>query len=676
MRMLTGITTSVLGSLRRRALRPAIGFAVLIGAALGTLASTSVAEAATAVSNVTVSITPPSAAAGATTVYTVGFKTSSSGALTSSSVINLTFPLATGVANLNGNTGVFVGTSQVGSCFDNSSTSPPTTAVQCTIFGGDSVAASTAVTVIVAGVVNPSAASYTLSVSTSSDTTAVTSPSYTVTAAKAVTSPTVSITPPSKAAGATTVYTVGFTTSSTGALSGTAGSVINLTFPLATGVANLNGNTGVFVGTSQVGSCFDNSTTSPPTTAVQCTIFGGDSVAASTAATVIVAGVVNPSAASYTLSVSTSSDTTAVTSPSYTVTAAKAVTSPTVSISPPSSAAGATTVYTLGFTTSSTGALSGTAGSVINVTFPAATGVGNLNGNTGVFVGTSEVGSCFDNSTTSPPTTAVQCTIFGGDSVAASTAATVIVAGVVNPSAASYTLSLSTSSDTTAVTSPSYTVTAAKSVSSPTLSLSKTKKNAVATYTLGFTTSTTGALSGTGGSVINVTFPTATGVSSLTGSTGVFVASTQVGSCFDNSTTSPPTTAVQCPIFGGDSVAASTAVTVVLAGVVNPPVGTYQLSLNTSSDVTAVNSPSYTITNPPKITSFTPTSGPVGQKVTITGKKFTGATNVSFNGVTAKIVSNTATTIVAKVPAGATTGKISVTTPQGTGFSATSFTVT
>jgi hypothetical protein len=539
MNVLTGITIWVRGSLRKQMMRPALGIAVLIGAALGTLGSTGVAEAATMVTNPTITITPPSSAAGATTDYTVGFKTSSTGSLASSDVINVSLPAATGLNNLNGNSGVFVGTTQVGNCFNNSTTGPP------------------------------------------------------------------------------------------------------------------------------------------PTTAVQCQIFGGDSIGASTVVSVIIAGVVNPTAGSYTLKVSTSSDTSLVTSPSYTVTAAKSVSSPTISISPPSSAAGATTDYTLGFTTSSTGALSGTATSVINVSLPAATGLNNLNGNSGVFVGTTQVGNCFNNSTTSPPTTAVQCQIFGGDSVGASTAATVVIAGVVNPTAGGYTLSFSTSSDTTAVTSPSYTVTAAKSVSPSSLSLSNFKKSASGvTYTLGFMTSSTGALSGTAASVINVSLPAATGLNNLNGNSGVFVGTTQVGNCFNNSTTSPPTTAVQCQIFGGDSVGASAAATVVLAGVVNPGVGTYQLSISTSSDVTTVNSPSYTITSPPKITSFTPTSGPVGKKVTITGKKLGGATNVSFNGHSATIVSNTATTIVAKVPTGATSGKISVTTAGGTGTSATSFTVT
>jgi hypothetical protein len=78
----------------------------------------------------------------------------------------------------------------------------------------------------------------------------------------------------------------------------------------------------------------------------------------------------------------------------------------------------------------------------------------------------------------------------------------------------------------------------------------------------------------------------------------------------------------------------------------------------------------------PTITSFTPTFGPVGTSVTITGTNLTGATSVKFNGTTATITSNTATQIVTTVPAGATSGKITVTTPGGTATSATNFTVT
>jgi len=79
----------------------------------------------------------------------------------------------------------------------------------------------------------------------------------------------------------------------------------------------------------------------------------------------------------------------------------------------------------------------------------------------------------------------------------------------------------------------------------------------------------------------------------------------------------------------------------------------------------------------PEVTGFTPTSGAVGTSVTITGNSFTAATKVTFGGVAAtsyKVIKDTQ--VDALEPTGAVTGPIAVTTPGGTGTSATSFTVT
>ncbi len=78
----------------------------------------------------------------------------------------------------------------------------------------------------------------------------------------------------------------------------------------------------------------------------------------------------------------------------------------------------------------------------------------------------------------------------------------------------------------------------------------------------------------------------------------------------------------------------------------------------------------------PAITSFAATSGPVGAQVVVTGANFADASSVKFNGVAAtSFTVNSATQITVTVPAGATTGAISVATPAGTATSAQSFTV-
>jgi hypothetical protein len=78
----------------------------------------------------------------------------------------------------------------------------------------------------------------------------------------------------------------------------------------------------------------------------------------------------------------------------------------------------------------------------------------------------------------------------------------------------------------------------------------------------------------------------------------------------------------------------------------------------------------------PSITGFSPTSGPVGTSVTITGNSLTKTTKVTFGGVAATSYQTISDTQVgALVPAGAVTGPIAVTTAGGTGTSSTNFTV-
>jgi len=79
----------------------------------------------------------------------------------------------------------------------------------------------------------------------------------------------------------------------------------------------------------------------------------------------------------------------------------------------------------------------------------------------------------------------------------------------------------------------------------------------------------------------------------------------------------------------------------------------------------------------PRITSFSPMSGPVGTTVVISGESFTGAEEVAFIcGKAATFTVDSDTQITATVPAGATTGKFNIETPGGHVASPAIFTVT
>jgi len=71
-----------------------------------------------------------------------------------------------------------------------------------------------------------------------------------------------------------------------------------------------------------------------------------------------------------------------------------------------------------------------------------------------------------------------------------------------------------------------------------------------------------------------------------------------------------------------------------------------------------------------------PTMGKVGRSVIILGNGLTGTTSVTFNGVAAAFTVVSDTYIKATVPAGATTGTVSVATPSGTLNSNPQFVVT
>jgi hypothetical protein len=100
--------------------------------------------------------------------------------------------------------------------------------------------------------------------------------------------------------------------------------------------------------------------------------------------------------------------------------------------------------------------------------------------------------------------------------------------------------------------------------------------------------------------------------------------------------------------------------------------GTYTV---TGTDGSASGTAQLSVVAALAVSSFSPASGVVGTSVTITGSGFSGATGVSFAGTTAAFAVSSSTQITTTVPAGATTGPITVKAPGGSATSAGSFSV-
>ncbi len=181
-------------------------------------------------------------------------------------------------------------------------------------------------------------------------------------------------------------------------------------------------------------------------------------------------------------------------------------------------------------------------------------------------------------------------------------------------------------------------------------------------------TATSGSISGS--TVLTVNVPPPPTISDFTPTvgpvgTGVTITGTNFGS-----TSTVFFNGVQATISSATSTTINTSVP---AGATTGPITV------TTAGGSATSSTNFTVTIPPIISNFSPTSGPVGTAVTINGQHFdpVAANNqVKFNGTSAIITSATTTTIQTTVPLGATTGPITVTTSQGTGTSSQSFEVT
>jgi uncharacterized repeat protein (TIGR01451 family) len=102
------------------------------------------------------------------------------------------------------------------------------------------------------------------------------------------------------------------------------------------------------------------------------------------------------------------------------------------------------------------------------------------------------------------------------------------------------------------------------------------------------------------------------------------------------------------------------------------PVGASSAPVHVTTPNGEATSPTwFTVLDPlaPEISGITPETGPAGTVVTITGTNLTGVTEVQFGSLPATFNGVSNSEVRATVPAGVTTGPISLTTPKGTAFS-------
>ena len=250
----------------------------------------------------------------------------------------------------------------------------------------------------------------------------------------------------------------------------------------------------------------------------------------------------------------------------------------------PSPGAGARTRYQADFNVSATGGMSGAANSNITVTFPSGTTFGGYASGQVLDTTTSQtVGSCGN-----PTGLTIVCGLFSSATVAAGDHVRVTFNGITNTATpGNYTVNVSTTSDTAAVTSSTFNVAAANQLNTLTLALDSQAPGATTKWVADFNASATGGMSGAANSNITVVFPSGTGFGSyVSGQVLDTTTSQTVGSCGNESGLT-----IVCGLFSSATVAAGDHVRVTFNGITNPSgAGPYTVDVSTTSDTTPVTS--------------------------------------------------------------------------------------
>ncbi|MBS0590492.1 MAG: IPT/TIG domain-containing protein, partial [Proteobacteria bacterium] len=172
------------------------------------------------------------------------------------------------------------------------------------------------------------------------------------------------------------------------------------------------------------------------------------------------------------------------------------------------------------------------------------------------------------------------------------------------------------------------------------------------------------------------TYGAAPTASSLTPIGGPITGGTSVTIAGTNFVTGATTVTIGGNVIPAGSVTVNSATSLTFATPAHAA-GNVAVTVSTVGGTSAAVPGGYTYAAPPTISNLSPNSGGTvgGTSVTITGTNLAGATSVTFDGLAATIVTNTATQIVANTPAHALgVVDVSVTTAGGTVTASGAFT--
>lgn len=632
-------------------------------------------------------VTPVPATVGVTAAYTIDFNVGGSGALQAgSSSVTVTFNANTSLVSqtISGATVNGVAAQAV----SDAASRTVTLTVPASVHIGNNGSVSV---FIPSGVItNPvSANTYTLEVKTSVETTNVTSLGYPITTAT-TTVTAATVTPDPATANVNAQYTFAFNVGAEGALTGGT-DTITLTFPNNTTIpASITPGDVTVNGTPVTASIVIDQSLRTVTLTTPVSIANSGSV---TIVFTSAAGLVNPSAATYTARVRTSMEATNVTTNAYVIDpAATSILTPTVSVSPDVVETNA--AYTVSFTVGAQGRLLAETSTIV-ITFPAAATVpASIAASTITVNGVAA-------STVNVTDKTVTITVPAGVTINNNATVSVVFAtgaGLFNPSTpTAYTVDVHTSTETTVVTSNPYnivvsstTTTAATVIPNPGTQLLP------AQYTIEFNTGSVGALQ-SGVSTITATFPAGTVVPLSILGTNVTVNGVNAAGV----TTDPSARTVTATVPAGVSIGNNDNVILVIGvntlDLTNPPAASYTAQVRTSVERTNVTSNPYTISSVtttvdsafvgPVLGGASPDGGPNPQTVNTTARytvKFklgaaggltAGSSQITLTfpdntGVPTSIIPSFITvngvTVTAQPTANASLRTITITVPSGT----------